>query len=111
MQAEAVEATCTSPDMTVWVEIADDTPVGFVAVTLRPDDGEGEIHMIAVDPDHQRAGTGRRLTDHAVDWIAEQGMKIAVVSTGGDPGHAPARAAYEAAGFTPLPLVSYYKAL
>jgi GNAT superfamily N-acetyltransferase len=111
MQAEAVEAACTSPEMTVWVAAVDGTPVGFVAVTLRADDGEGEIHMIAVDPDHQRAGTGRRLTDHAVDWIAEQGMKIAVVSTGGDPGHAPARAAYEAAGFTPLPLVSYYKAI
>ena len=111
LQGAAVEAACRASAMTVWV--ADDarTPVGFVAVVLRPDDNEGEIHMIAVDPDHQRVGTGRRLTDHAVDWIARQGMQIAVVETGGDPGHAPARAASERAGFTKLPLARYYKVL
>jgi hypothetical protein len=39
------------------------------------------------------------------------GLTLAGIGTGGDPGHAPARAAYEKAGFTPLPLVHYYKAL
>ena len=38
-------------------------------------------------------------------------MDIAVVETGGDPGHAPARAAYEAAGFTPLPIARYFRLL
>jgi hypothetical protein len=33
------------------------------------------------------------------------------IGTGGDPGHAPARRTYEAAGFTPLPLVRYYRLL
>ena len=31
--------------------------------------------------------------------MRSRGMDIAVVETGGDPGHAPARAAYEKAGF------------
>jgi hypothetical protein len=39
------------------------------------------------------------------------GMDIAVVETGGDPGHAPARAAYEAAGFTLLPVSRYFRLL
>lgn len=30
-------------------------------------------------------------------------MDLAIVATGGDPGHAPAGATYEKAGFTPAP--------
>lgn len=33
------------------------------------------------------------------------------IGTGGDAFHAPARALYEALGFTPFPLVSYTKAV
>jgi len=39
------------------------------------------------------------------------GMDIAAVGTGGDPGHAPARAAYEAFGFALLPSARYLKLL
>jgi hypothetical protein len=39
------------------------------------------------------------------DWRSDQ----ATVGTGGDPGHAPARRTYEAAGFTPWPHVTYVK--
>jgi hypothetical protein len=38
-------------------------------------------------------------------------MRLAVVGTGGDSGHAPARRTYEKAGYTGLPLVRYYKHL
>jgi hypothetical protein len=38
-------------------------------------------------------------------------MQLAVVGTGGDEGHAPARRSYEKAGYTGLPLMRYYKAL
>ncbi|MGZ4435804.1 MAG: hypothetical protein ACXVW7_19605 [Trebonia sp.] len=58
-------------------------------------------------------------------WVAEAdgrpvGYTVVVVhpinretqsGTGGDPGHAPARRLYERAGFTPVPLVRYFKAL
>jgi hypothetical protein len=39
------------------------------------------------------------------------GMRLAMIGTGGDPGHAPARRTYEKAGYTPLPAVNYFKAL
>ena len=39
------------------------------------------------------------------------GMDIAVVETGGDPGYSPARAVYEAAGFTLLPIARYFRLL
>jgi len=38
-------------------------------------------------------------------------MKVAMVETGGDPGHAPARHVYEKAGYTLLPIARYYKNL
>ncbi len=47
----------------------------------------------------------------ALDGIRAHGVDLAVVGTGGDPGHAPARALYERLGFRPLPLVRYYREL
>jgi len=47
-----------------------------------------------------RRGVGERLTAFAADHMRRCGMDIAVVETGGDPGHAPARAPYDEAGFT-----------
>ena len=39
------------------------------------------------------------------------GLSIVMVETGGDPGHGPARATYEASGFELLPVARYFKAL
>jgi ribosomal protein S18 acetylase RimI-like enzyme len=71
----------------------------------------GEIHMIAVDPAHQGGGVGVALMQRAMSHIMAQGVDLAVAATGGDPGHAPARALYERLGFAPLPLVRYYRTL
>ena len=49
--------------------------------------------------------------DRSVDHMRERGMDIAALGTGGDPGHAPARALYEALGYTALPGVRYLKLL
>ena len=57
----------------------------------------------AVDPSAQGQGAGTRLTTAAVDVIREAGFAFATVGTGGDQGHAAARATYCKAGFTPLP--------
>lgn len=45
------------------------------------------------------------------DWFKKAGKAIAMVETGADPGHAPARRAYEAAGFRLLPVARYFKSL
>ena len=65
--------------------------------------------MIAVDPDSQRSGYATALTNHSLDWFKRAGMKVAMVETGGDPGHAPARATYESAGFRLFPVARYFK--
>jgi ribosomal protein S18 acetylase RimI-like enzyme len=71
----------------------------------------GEIYMIAVDPDFQRRGIATRLTHHSFEWFKHAGMSIVMVETGADPGHAPARRTYEAAGFKLLPVARYFKSL
>jgi len=37
-------------------------------------------------------------------------MRVAMIETGGDPGHAPARRVYERAGYTALPAVRFFTA-
>jgi len=110
-QRASVEAACREPGMHVRVAIEASRVAGFVALRRHAEDGIGEIYMIAVDPDFQRRGIARALTDHALDWFKKEGLTVAMVETGGDPGHAPARATYESAGFRALPVAKYFKKL
>ena len=112
-QARAVAEVCRADGVDAWVADVDEHLVGFVAVRWTKEDAApvGEVEMIAVDPAHQRAGVGSRLLDRAMTEVRARGLPLAVIATGGDPGHAPARALYERHGFTGLPLVRYYRAL
>ena len=82
--------------------------VGFTAIDVSEGRTEGEIYMLAVDPAAQGLGIGTGLTDAAVDVIRQAGFAVALVGTGGDPGHAPARATYRRAGFIPVPSEHLY---
>jgi ribosomal protein S18 acetylase RimI-like enzyme len=111
-QIEQVETVCNDGEKTpVWVAEADDIVVGFVAYQLHAKDKTGEVHLLAVHPEYQNRGIGTELNNLALKKMQESGMKMAVVGTGGDPSHAPARKSYEKAGYTALPLVRYYKDL
>ncbi|WP_293210218.1 MULTISPECIES: GNAT family N-acetyltransferase [unclassified Microcoleus] len=110
-QQEAVEGVCAAEDTNVWVAIDAGSTVGFVAVKLDSESSMGEIYMIAVDPDFQGRGIGSALTEFAVNWMKDAGMSVAMVETGGDPGHAAARRTYEKAGFGLLPIARYFKKL
>jgi GNAT superfamily N-acetyltransferase len=111
-QGREVAKVCRDHPETTWVAVAGEEPVGFVSAGLGEEGpGTGEIEMLAVDPQHQRQGTGAALIAFAVEQLKAAGVSVVAVGTGGDPGHEPARRAYEKAGFTALPLVRYYKAL
>ena len=91
----------------VWVADAGEEVAGFTALHFPEDEPHGEIYMLAVHPQHQRQGIGADLTRFAVDQIRAAGRPLAIVNTGGDPGHAPARSTYERVGFTSLPSEQY----
>ena len=110
-QARAVEAICQDDTAAVWVAEQHRRPVGYVAVRIHVDDSTGEIDMLAVDPLVQRQGIGTALTRFAIQRLRDAGVGLAVVGTGGDPGHAAARRVYERLGFVGLPLVRYYARL
>ena len=110
-QARAVEAICQDDTAAVWVAEQHGRPVGYVAVRIHADDSTGEIDMLAVDPLVQRQGIGTALTRFAIQRFRDAGVGLAVVGTGGDPGHAAARRVYEKLGFVGLPLVRYYARL
>jgi GNAT superfamily N-acetyltransferase len=94
------------------VAVANGRPVGFVAIALNAfHERMGVIDVIGVDPDYQRRGISLRLTEFATKHMRSCGMDIAVVETGGDPGHIPARRSYETAGFTLLPIARYFRLL
>jgi ribosomal protein S18 acetylase RimI-like enzyme len=109
-QERAVRDELSGPSP-AWVAEVDGAVAGFVAVGLRADRGIGEIEMLAVDPRHQGAGVGLALTSFAIGRIGAAGMTVAMVQTGGDQGHAPARRVYERAGFRLLPSAQYFLAL
>ena len=110
-QRRAVAAACNAQSVHVWV--AEMAPVigGFVAVRLDHSRRIGEIYMMAVDPAYQRKGVGSLLTSFAMHWMKDNGMALAMVETGGDRGHAPARHTYERAGFVLLPVARYFKTI
>jgi GNAT superfamily N-acetyltransferase len=110
-QQKAVEDVCAAEDTNVWVAIDAGSTVGFVAVKLDSESSMGEIYMVAVDPHFQGHGIGTALMEFALDWMKDAGMSIAMVETGGDPGHAPARRTYEKLGFGLLPIARYFKKL
>jgi ribosomal protein S18 acetylase RimI-like enzyme len=111
-QQRAVEDVCTAQRKRVWVAEVDGTVAGFVAIELHhPERTMGEISMLAVDPDYQGGGIGTALTEFALERLEEAGMKVAMVETGGDPGHAAARRTYEKAGYVLLPIARYFKNL
>ena len=111
-QRRAVEDVCAAKKARVWVAEVGASAVGFVAVEIfDPKRSMGEISMLAVDPDYQGGGIGTALTEFALERLKDAGMKVAMVETGGDPGHATARRTYEKAGFTLLPIARYFKNL
>jgi GNAT superfamily N-acetyltransferase len=111
-QSEVVESICRDVESyyTLVAEV-DGMVAGFLVYELREESATGEVQLLAVHPHYQNGGIGTALNLRALDKMKSAGMRMAEVGTGGEEGHAPARRSYEKAGYTPLPLVRYYKAL
>jgi ribosomal protein S18 acetylase RimI-like enzyme len=96
--------------ISLWVAEVDEKVLGYIAYELY-DATSAEVQLLAVHPEYQNHGIGTQLNTFVLEKMKEAGMKLAIVSTGGDESHAPARRSYEKVGYTALPLVKYYKDL
>ncbi len=118
-QARSVRGVLADEAMRVWVAEAGGSVAeaggsvaGFVAATVFDSERRiGEIAMLAVDPACQHRGLGTALTEFGTAWLRDAGMRVAMIGTGGDPGHAPARRVYAKADYTLIPMARYFKAL
>ena len=93
-------ALAPDSDWQVYAVEVDSTIVGFISIQLNLDTQVGEIGLNAVHPEQAGQGIGTVMYNFTVTKMKEAGMQVATVATGGDPSHAPARRAYEKAGFT-----------
>ena len=100
----------TEPE-NIWLALQGNDLAGFIGIRSHPEDQMGEIHIVAVSPDRQRRGIGRKLMEFAEQTIRASGMKMVMVETIGDSGHEPARRAYEAFGYERWPVARYFKRL
>ena len=72
----------------------------------------GSISNNASDPLAGEKGVGHEMYTFVLDYFRKEGMKVAMVHTGLDEAHAPARRAYERMGFDKtVPEVLYFKEL
>lgn len=112
-QAAHLKSLCDADSPArVFVAALGGVLAGFVAVALNHEQKTGEIGLNAVHPDHAGQGVGTALYDYALDFMRMEGMLVASVGTGGDESHAPARRAYEKAGFGPaIPSLWMYRTL
>jgi GNAT superfamily N-acetyltransferase len=110
-QLSDMSAILDAEPQNVELALVEDSLAGWVCTRLHPEDRMGEIHVLAVDPRYQRRGVATALMRHSFERMSAAGMGMAMVETGDDPGHTPARAAYEAAGFVRWPVARYFKDL
>jgi ribosomal protein S18 acetylase RimI-like enzyme len=108
-QSDGVKEMCREAAKNpVLVAEVDGRPVGLVAYSIDAEADKGQTIFLAVHPEHQCHGVGTELNRRALQEIERAGVRLAVVETGGDPSHAPARRSYEKAGYTLLPLARYF---
>ena len=112
-QGQHLDELCAgAADSCVFVAESRGTIVGFATVVLHREKRIGEIGLNAVDPDHSGKGIGSSLYEFALERMREAGMKVAMVGTGGDESHAPARRAYAKVGLERgIPSVWLYREL
>jgi ribosomal protein S18 acetylase RimI-like enzyme len=110
-QRDVVEKIVVDDKFITLVAEVDGVVAGFLSYEINDETKIGEVQLLAVHPAYQNDGIGTELNLRALQIFKARGMKLAVVGTGGDEGHAPARRSYEKAGYTGLPAVRYYKKL
>lgn len=108
-QMRSLNTVCDDESIDMIVAEIDERILGFSAVSYHPEDFLGQVYMIGVDPEAQQKGIGTALMEESLKMIKNKGFSLAMVETGGDPGHASARRTYEKMGFELCEVARYLK--
>ena len=114
VKRNAVEKMFNNTNPSAGAFVAEDGGeiIGFVTYALDEAKKKGEILNNAVAPGKTGKGIGTAMYGRVLAYFKECGMTAASVTTGLDFGHAPARRAYEKAGFNKrTESVTYYMTL
>ncbi len=96
----------------VWVLEQDAEIIGFVTFKIDFEHHFGLIENNGILPQYAGNGLGRFMYRYVLDYFRKQGLKVAIVETGLDDPHIPARRAYEAVGFDrSAPITLYWQDL
>lgn len=110
-QSDDLGETLDGEPENIDVALIDASPAGWVCTRLHPEDSMGEVYVLAVDPVHQGKGVGQALIRRSIERVRSRGVRMVMIETGDDPGHAPARHLYEGSGFERWPVARYFKDL
>ena len=93
-----------------YVALVDGEVAGFIHYSVGGDGISAEVGNNAVSSRFRGRGIAQRMYSFIEEKMREEGVKYVTVVTGLDEGHAPARRAYEKAGFDKgLESVRYFK--
>jgi len=110
VKGEQIKKHCAAHPDWVYVCEEDGRIVGFVTFLLDKEKYIGHINNNAVDPNCGLKGIGQQMYKAVFERFQSEGMRYAQVRTGLDCAHAPARRAYERAGFDiKVEDVTYFK--
>lgn len=98
-KGEQIKAHCSRHPEWVFICEEEGRIVGFVTFALNTGSKIGAIGNNAKDLDCDLKGIGQQMYKAVLEYFREHGMVYAKVHTGLDYAHAPARRAYERAGF------------
>ena len=90
----------------------EDNVIGFAYYRAIEEHKTANIEHNAVSPEYKKKGIGSMLYQRMLESMKAEGFRYVSVTTGLDDAHAPARKAYERAGFQKnLPKVRYFQKL
>jgi ribosomal protein S18 acetylase RimI-like enzyme len=88
-----------SPDF--WLTDEDQEPVGVAYVAPeRMTEGTWNLYLIAVHPDRQRQGRGKKLLEYVEQLLIDRGERVLLVETAGTEDFEYVRAFYRKSGYT-----------
>jgi mycothiol synthase len=90
-----------------------DRPVGYCWTRIIPaanpanGSGQGQIHMLGVDPDYRRKGIGKIVLSAGLSYLKSRGVDTVELTVDGE--NRPARLLYEAVGFKVRSTTHWYE--